>query len=160
MNYYQNFNPYYTQQMQRMQPMQPIQPMEQQYNQFTQPQYKPSNSLQGKTVDSIDVVKATDIPLDFSVSYFPLSDGSCIVTKQLLQDGTSKMTIYKPTEEKPKETTPSFLTVEEFNKNMQKFDNSELKEEISNIKRQLKEMSNNINDIKDIYSNNRKQRKE
>ena len=158
MNYYQNFNPYYTQQ--QIPRVQPIQPMEQQYNQFTQPQYKASNSLQGKTVDSIDVVKATDIPLDFSISYFPLADGSSIVTKQLLQDGTTKMVVYKPTEEKPKETTPSFLTVEEFNKNMQKFDNSELKEEISNIKRQLKEMSNNINDIKDIYSNNRKQRKE
>ncbi len=68
--------------------------------------------------------------------------------------------MYKPIEEKSEDTTPSFLTVEEFNKNIQKFDNSELKEEIANIKRQLKEMSNNINDIKDIYANNRKQRKD
>ena len=68
--------------------------------------------------------------------------------------------VYKPIEEKPEDIAPNFLTIEEFNKNIEKFDNSELKEEISNIKRQLKEMSNNINDIKDIYSNNRKQRKD
>ncbi len=71
MNYYQNFNPYYTQQ--QIPRMQTIQPMEQQYNQFVAPQYKATNSLQGKTVDSIDVVKATDIPLDRERKLLPNS---------------------------------------------------------------------------------------
>ena len=47
--------------------------------------------LNGKSVDSLDVVKAMDIPLDGSISYFPLTDGSAIVSKQLQNDGTSKI---------------------------------------------------------------------
>ena len=57
------------------------------------------NGLLGKAVESVDVVKAMDIPLDGSISYFPLTDGSAIVSKQLQTDGTSKVIIYKPTEE-------------------------------------------------------------
>ena len=52
--------------------------------------------IQGKTVDNIEVVKAIDIPLDGSTSYFPLADGSAIVSKQLQQDGTSRVIVYKP----------------------------------------------------------------
>lgn len=40
-------------------------------------------SLQGKAVDSIDVVKAMDVPLDGSIIYFPKTDGTEIYTKQL-----------------------------------------------------------------------------
>lgn len=46
-------------------------------------QNKPFN-LQGKVIDNLEVVKATDILLDGSVNYFPLADGSAIATKQLL----------------------------------------------------------------------------
>lgn len=53
-------------------------------------------NLQGKQVDNVEVVKATEIPFDGSVSYFPMFDGSAIFTKQLMQDGTSKINIYKP----------------------------------------------------------------
>ena len=94
------------------------------YNQprFQQPQYidnisqfnKPIGLL-GKVVDSLDVVKATDIPLDGSITYFPLIDGSAIVTKQLKMDGTSKTVIYKPIEEEKVEN-PQYVTIEEFNK--------------------------------------------
>ena len=66
---------------------------------YQQPIYQPmyqvpisqptSNGLLGKLVDSVDVVKSMDIPLDGSVSYFPLTDGSAIVSKQLQADGTS-----------------------------------------------------------------------
>lgn len=70
----------------------------QNYNQQNmQPQvnFQPKN-LQGKQVDNIDVVKATEIPFDGSISYFPLTDGSAILTKQLMQDGTSRISVYKP----------------------------------------------------------------
>lgn len=76
-NYYNQYMPTYTPYYQR-------------------PQYQPISNLQGKTVDNIDVVKAVDIPLDGSISYFPLADGSAIVSKQLQQDGTSRITVYKP----------------------------------------------------------------
>lgn len=88
--YNQNmYNPY-----NKYQPMSvPAQPMQNQ--QFIQP-ISPQSNLLGKIVDSIDVVKATDIPLDGSTSYFPLTDGSAIVTKKLQMDGTSRTIIYKP----------------------------------------------------------------
>ena len=100
------YNPY-QQPMPQMQPMQqvqqPIQPMQQQP--IPQPVSQPVQNivLQGKSVDSIDVVKAMDIPLDGSVSYFPLADGTAIVTKQLQMDGTSKTVVYKPVTENDKE---------------------------------------------------------
>lgn len=62
-------------------------------------------SLLGKIVDSADAVKVTDIPLDGSVSYFPLVDGSAILTKKLQMDGTSKIVVYKPVVEEEKEIT-------------------------------------------------------
>lgn len=88
--YNQNmYNPY-----NKYQPVNvPTQPIQSQ--QFIQP-IPPQPSLLGKIVDSIDVVKATDIPLDGSTSYFPLTDGSAIVTKKLQMDGTSRTIIYKP----------------------------------------------------------------
>ncbi len=69
-----------------------------QQNQFSMSQMNNPiiKTLQGKQVDNIDVVKATEIPFDGSVSYFPLTDGSAILTKQLMQDGTSKISVYKP----------------------------------------------------------------
>ena len=56
--------------------------------------------LNGKQVESIDIVKNLEIPLDGSISYFPLVNGTAIATKQLMQDGTSKITIYEPKKEK------------------------------------------------------------
>ena len=47
--------------------------------------------LNGKQVESIDIVKNLEIPLDGSISYFPLVNGTAIATKQLMQDGTSKI---------------------------------------------------------------------
>ena len=54
-----------------------------------------SFNLQGKAVDSIDVVKAMDVPLDGSIIYFPKTDGTEIYTKQLQKDGTSKICTFK-----------------------------------------------------------------
>lgn len=110
-NYYTNQyipNPYY------------LRPQEQM-------QYNRPSGLQGKMIDNIEVVKAIDIPLDGSTSYFPLADGSAIVSKQLQQDGTSKIIIYKPGEEnKPiKYATENDLNI--------------IKEELTNLKKQIEE---------------------
>ena len=106
---------------------------------------QPINSqigLLGKSVDSIEVVKAMDIPLDGSISYFPLTDGSAILTKRLQSDGTSKTVIYKPVEEN-QENVPNFVTfadLEEAIGSIDIGDTKELKAEISQLKQQIKEL--------------------
>ena len=152
MNYYQPqnagfYNPYYGQQ-----PQQNVNYTQANYQQPVQQPiqaYKPQTGLQGKSVDSIDVVKATDIPLDFSVSYFPLTDGTAIVTKQLMQDGTSKMTIYKPIEDNENTTSIKFVTMEDLQKEMKKVDNAEIKDELKGIKKQIKDITKEIDDLKE-----------
>lgn len=109
---------------------------------------QPSSGIQGKSVDSIDVVKAMEIPLDGSVSYFPLTDGTAIVSKQLQQDGTSKTIVYKPVEENSIEAT-KYVTTEELNSVVKKIDNNSLKDELKTLKRQLKTMAEDIEDLKD-----------
>lgn len=134
-------NPYFAQQQQRFQ--QPI------INQPTQPQpYIPTiqpinnpTSLLGKAVESVDVVKAMDIPFDGSISYFPLTDGSAIITKQLQTDGTSKMVVYKPVQEDKKDAI-QFATLEDIENAINDLDLSDiqdLKDDIKEIKKQLKE---------------------
>lgn len=134
-------NPYYNP-GQRFQPM----PMQQIGNQpmtqtYIQPVQQPTSQvgLLGKSVDNIDVVKAMDIPLDGSISYFPLTDGSAIVSKQLQMDGTSKIIVFKPFNEQKSEV--KYLTSEDLEKainglNLEEIDN--IKEEIKEIKKQMK----------------------
>ena len=150
-NYYPNYNQFYGQmQMPKManaQPMQSVQPMQ------TIEQYQPQQiykqiGLQGKSVDSIDVVKAMDIPLDFSISYFPLTDGSAIVTKQLQTDGTSKTVVYKPIEDKEIANVPKYITKEDLDKEIKKVDNSSIKDDIKTLKRKIEDLSEDLKDIK------------
>ena len=142
-------NPYYFQpQNQR------IQPMEQQNQPYVSPIQNPmqNSSLQnrqilnGKSVDSIDVVKAMDIPLDGSISYFPIADGSAIVTKQLQTDGTSKTIIYRPVNEEKKDT-PNYVTMSELEKTISELDFGDIediKDELKEVKKELKELKNKI----------------
>lgn len=119
---------------------------------YQQPIYQPmyqvpisqptSNGLLGKLVDSVDVVKSMDIPLDGSVSYFPLTDGSAIVSKQLQADGTSKTTIYRPINDENIEL-PKYATLDDIKKEINNIDLSDiddLKEEIRELKKQLKDL--------------------
>ena len=53
----------------------------------------------GKMVDSIDVVKATDIPMDGNSYYFPKADGTEVYCKQWLQNGTTRILTFKPISE-------------------------------------------------------------
>ena len=108
-----------------------------------QNQYRPQNSLQGKVVDSLDVVKATDIPYDGSISYFPLTDGTAIITKQLQQDGTSKVVIYKPMIENEEN---KYITETDLEKQLKDMDNKFITED--NLRDQLKNV--NSKDIKDL----------
>lgn len=130
-------NPYFNQQ-QRFQGMNMMQqPMPTQQYIPPMPTIQ-QNNLQGKIVDSVDVVKAMDIPLDGSVSYFPLTDGSAIISKQLQSDGTSKTIIYKPSENE-KEKTVKYLTIDELETALNDLEDMQnIKDDIKEIKKQLK----------------------
>lgn len=133
-------NPYFAQQQRFQQPMinQPTQP--QPYIPTIQPINNPT-SLLGKAVESVDVVKAMDIPFDGSISYFPLTDGSAIITKQLQTDGTSKMVVYKPVQE-DKKGAIQFATLEDIENAINDLDLSDiqdLRDDVKEIKKQLKE---------------------
>ena len=149
-----NYNPYYTQ----PQRFQPVEPITQPINTINTQPYIPSTTtnnhigLLGKSVESIDVVKAMDIPLDGSTSYFPLTDGSAIVTKKIQNDGTSKTIVYKPIEEEST-SQPNYVTMEDVEKKMKEFDsNNEIKsvkEELKNLKKQIKEIKLDLTDKED-----------
>ena len=119
---------------------------------YQQPIYQPmyqvpisqptSSGLQGKVVDSIETAKNQDIQLDGSISYFALTDGSAIVSKQLQADGTSKTTIYRPINEEQGEL-PKYATLDDIKKEINNIDLSDiddLKEEIRDLKKQLKDL--------------------
>lgn len=101
-------------------------------NTLRQPITPSIGGLMGKVVDSADVVKVTDIPLDGSTSYFPLVDGSAILTKKLQVDGTSKIVVYKPVVEEPKET-PKYVTYAE----------------LDDIKKHIKDLEDKLNEQSD-----------
>ena len=50
----------------------------------------------GKIVDSVDVVKATDVPMDGNMYYFPKADGTEIFGKQWLSSGQTHILSFKP----------------------------------------------------------------
>ena len=142
---YNQYNPYLNRFYGQQQANIP-QPMEMPIQQQNTPQMalNRQNILYGKQVDSLEVVKAIDIPLDGSISYFPLTNGSAIVTKQLQQDGTSKITIYEP---KTQKDDTKFATIEDIDKRLEKLDFSEiddLKDDLENLKKELKDIKNKL----------------
>lgn len=81
--YQQTTNPY----MQRLENLQ-------QFQQTLQPQI-PFSPL-GKVVESMDIVKVTDIPMDGNAYYFPKADGTEIYSKQFMPNGQTRILTYKP----------------------------------------------------------------
>ena len=53
----------------------------------------------GKIVESIDVVKVTDIPMDGNMYYFPQADGQAIYGKKFLPNGQTQILAFKPSSE-------------------------------------------------------------
>ena len=99
-------------------------------------------TLTGKYVDSMDVAKASETPLDGSVVFYPFTDGSAIVSKQLQMDGTTKTIVYKPSNDDKKEEV-KFATLQDIQDAIEELDLSDiqdLKDDIKEIKKQLKEI--------------------
>ena len=146
-------NPYFNSQFYNnpysYQPLQPRNIQSTQINSQMNSQTTQNNQtiLQGKVVDSIDVVKATDVTLDGSVCYFPLIDGSAIITKQLQPDGTSKIVVYKPSQEDSSVPEVKYITENDFKKAMSKFDFSEFKDKFKEIDRKIEDLTDDIKKI-------------
>lgn len=64
---------------------------QQQAIQIPQQQFAPL----GKIVESMDIVKATDIPMDGNMYYFPKADGSVVYGKQWLANGQTRILSFK-----------------------------------------------------------------
>lgn len=50
----------------------------------------------GKIIESVDVLKTTEVPMDGNIYYFPKADGSEIYSKQWLSNGTTRILTFKP----------------------------------------------------------------
>ena len=73
----------------------------------------------GKVVESMDVLKTLEVPMDGNVYYFPKADGTEIYTKQWLPNGTTRILTFKPTLDNGVDENTldeEKLNVEQFNK--------------------------------------------
>ncbi len=90
--YQPQFNPY----MQRMENLQQFQQSLQQPIVSTQMSGPSQFTPLGKIVESVDMVKATDIPMDGNMYYFPTADGNLIFGKQWMANGQTRILTFKP----------------------------------------------------------------
>ena len=90
--YQSQFNPY----MQRMENLQQFQQAIQQPMSPAQMSGTSQFTPLGKIVESVDIVKVTDIPMDGNMYYFPKADGTEIYTKQFGIDGKTRILTFKP----------------------------------------------------------------
>ena len=132
-NNYGFTNPYY-------QPLQQ-QPIAQNNQLIAQNNIQNRQLLNGKMVDSIEVAKSSDYLLDGSTSYFPLLDGSAIVSKTLSTDGTSKVVVFKPIEEQ--KNANGYITHDDLEKALSDLMSNEIediKEDMKELKQEFKKM--------------------
>lgn len=130
-------------QQQMYNPMDPyinrLNQMQQQYNQqqmYTQ-QNQAMPTLQGKVVDSIDVVKATDVDMSGNVTFYPKADLTEIYTKQLQMDGTSRILTYKISQPEAEKTESTQVVTLEMLDGLIDNLKQDLLNEISGIKQMI-----------------------
>lgn len=97
-NYYgqQFMQPQYNPYMQRMENLQQFQQALQQPVVPTQMSGANQFNPFGKLVESMDIVKVTDIPMDGNMYYFPQTDGQAIYGKKFLPNGQTQILTFKP----------------------------------------------------------------
>ena len=92
----------------------------------------------GKIVESMDVVKVTDIPMDGNMYYFPQADGQAIYGKKFLPNGQTQILAFKPS----LENEPNTLSNEE---EKSKFDT--LEQFLEGIQSEVRTLSDKIDKI-------------
>ena len=121
-----NFMPQYQQNMQQAQVPSTNQPM----------------NVMGKVVDSIDVVKATDVPMDGNMYYFPKADGTEIYAKKWLPNGQTQILAFKPILDSKANISPSGDTESDLGA-LAEFKTVFL-EQIESVNERLERIENNI----------------
>lgn len=86
------YNPYF--QQPRMQ-----QPQIEQVQPVNQLQQQMPCGVNGRVVQSVEMITANDVPMDGSAAFFPMQDMSAILAKSWNADGTIKTVIFKPINE-------------------------------------------------------------
>ena len=86
------YNPY----LQRMENLQQFQQVMQQPMSPAQMSGTSQFIPLGKIVESVDMVKATDIPMDGNMYYFPKADGTEIYGKAWMANGQTRILTFKP----------------------------------------------------------------
>ncbi len=92
-NFYQNYPSYFN---------------PQQYAIPQQSQYQTASQLNGKIVDSADIVKATEVPFG-GFGVFPRGDLSEVYIKSWNNNGTTQITTFKPIVQEPQIDTSALL---------------------------------------------------
>ena len=140
-NYFMNYQqPQYNPYLQRMENLQQFQ---QTINQPMQnnPNLSPGLNMLaslGKVVESMDMVKVADIPMDGNMYYFPKADGSEIYSKQFMPNGQTRILTFKPLLEDESNTLS--------NDNM-KINSVALSEVLEGIQNDIKTLSDKIDEI-------------
>lgn len=130
------YNPY----MQRMENLQQFQQALQQpiqNNTNLTPGLNMLASL-GKVVESMDIVKVTDIPMDGNMYFFPQADGQAIYSKKFLPNGQTQILTFKPI----LDDNPNTLS-----QNEEKFDFGAFNELTDTFKEQLNSLTDKIDKI-------------
>ena len=92
----------------------------------------------GKIVESMDIVKVTDIPMDGNMYYFPQADGQAIYGKKFLPNGQTQILAFKPS----LESEPNNVSTEV---EKSKFDT--LNEFLDGIQNEVRTLSDKIDKI-------------
>lgn len=95
-NYYSQYQPQFNPYMQRMENLQQFQQALQQPISPAPMSATTQFAPMGKIVESMDIVKVTDIPMDGNMYYFPKADGTEIYSKQFMTDGKTRILTFKP----------------------------------------------------------------
>ena len=95
-NYMMYQQPQYNPYLQRMENLQQFQQVMQQPMSPAQMSGTSQFIPLGKIVESVDMVKATDIPMDGNMYYFPKADGTEIYGKAWMANGQTRILTFKP----------------------------------------------------------------
>ena len=99
-------------------------------------------SALGKIVESEDIVKTTDIPMDGNMYYFPKADGTEIYAKKWLPNGQTQILAFKPILDGKANISPSGDTESDLGA-LDEFKTVFL-EQIESVNERLERIENNI----------------
>lgn len=98
--------------------------------------YQQPNYISSRLIKSLDEITPQEVPMDGSVSLFPMEDYSCVYAKAWNRDGTIRTVKYVP--EKQEEVTQDSITG---------FAGADV---LNDILENIADLTQDVNDIKDM----------